>query len=62
MFVISIINHEELLSNKKIMNEEIIPNHVLSLLNELNVELNSKSNNFYLIFNSKNLLLIDKDQ
>lgn len=41
MFEILIINHEQLLSNKEIMNEQLIQNHVLILLNEQDVELNS---------------------
>jgi hypothetical protein len=41
MYEIMIIYHGQLLLNKQIMNEQIIRNHVLILLNEQDVELNS---------------------
>ncbi len=61
MYEIMIIYHGQLLLNKQIMNEQIIRNHVLILLNEQDVELNSNFQIFYFILFNKNeiLLLID---
>jgi hypothetical protein len=49
MYEIMIIYHGQLLLNKQIMNEQIIRNHVLILLNEQDVELNSILQIFYFI-------------